>query len=416
MTASKNLNRARLHKKKFQFLSAATVVLVVFVGMLVQTTNSFRVAVLGSGIAGSSAARTLADRGVEVTVFEAGNGIGGRTSTRITREDSRHQFDHGAQYISSPKTDTFRGCLEDWKSEGFVKEWSGTFATVDGSMVLENEEEKKERWVGYPRMNSICSNLLHHKNIKVKLQARADASRSENGRGWNLRHGKTKKDLGDFDWLIASDRNSGAHHRKDLSSANVEEFTTGIRGIQSVKSLTAMVVFEKPLGLKVDGVQFTGNDDRYGSLGWVARDTSKPGRERKDGQECWVLQSHPDAAKKLLKGKYKIDEIREMAKDVLVGDFLKSVPHLIEHNDGKDDGSEITIPSIVTSMGHRWGAAFPIPTQEFIGMECQPIPSEQFVACGDYFGKLSGRIEGAYLSGRSAANEVLQQNEELFSR
>lgn len=389
----------------FLFHTGIITVLLVLGSMLVQTANSLRVAVLGSGIAGSSAARTLADRGAEVTVFEAGFGVGGRTSTRVTRDDLRYQFDHGAQYIGSPKTEEFRKCLESWKSEGCVKEWSGTFGNAIGSEV-ETESEKKERWVGYPRMNSICSNLLNHKNIRVELQTRAEASQT-NEKRWSLTHGKTKKELGTFDWLIASDRNSGAHHRSDLASANVDEFTTGIRGIQSVKSLTAMVVFERPLDLKMDGIQFTGKDSQYGSLGWVARDTSKPGREREDGQECWVLQSHPDAAKALLKGKHKIQEIREMAKEVLVGDFLKSLPHLGGSND-------MDIPAVVTSVGHRWGAAFPIPSQEFQDMDCQLIAPERFVACGDYFGKLSGRIEGAYLSGQSAANEVIQLNKELL--
>jgi len=375
--------------------------------MLIQSTNSLRVAVLGSGISGSVAARTLADRGAEVTVFEVGFGLGGRTSTRIMRDAPRYQFDHGAQYIGAPKTDTFRDALESWKSDGFVKEWSGTFATAVGSD-MESETEKKERWVGFPRMNSICGNLLHHKNIRLKLQTRADASRSnENGGGWNIQHGKTKKDLGNFDWVIASDRNSGARHRSDLSSANIQEFTTGIRGIQSVKSLTAMVVFEKPLNLEIDGIQFTGKDSQYGSLGWVARDTSKPGRERKDGQECWVLQSHPGAAKKLLKGKYKTNEVREMARDVLIKDFMNSLPHLT-------GTSAVEVPPIVTSVGHRWGAAFPIPSPEFAEIDCQLIASEQFVACGDYFGKLPGRIEGAYLSGLAGANEIIKLNEELL--
>ena len=104
--------------------------------------------------------------------------------------------------------------------------------------------------------------------------------------------------------------------------------------------------------------------------------------------------------------KYKLGEIREMARDVLVGDFLDSLPHLTGTD--KDDGFEV--PSIVSSKGHRWGAAFPILSQEFTDMDCQLIASEQFVACGDYFGKLSGRIEGAHLSGRSAATEILKLN------
>jgi len=52
--------------------------------------------------------------------------------------------------------------------------------------------------------------------------------------------------------LLANDRNSGLHFRRGLAEGNVEKFTTGIRNIKSVKSLTAMVAFEKPLELKLD--------------------------------------------------------------------------------------------------------------------------------------------------------------------
>ena len=382
-----------------------------FIAMMVQSTNSLRVAVLGSGIAGSSAARTLAERGVQVTVFEAGFGIGGRTSTRITREEPYYQFDHGAQYIGSPKTEIFRESLESWKKEGFVKEWLGTFATAStdnhncASLDIEPKDEAKERWIGFPRMNSICTNLLDHENIQVELQTRANAIPNDE-HGWNIEHSKTKHTLGTFDWLIASDRNSGAKHRSDLSLANLQEFTDGISKIQSIKSLTAMVVFEEPLNLKLDGIQFTGKDPRFGSLGWAARDTSKPGRERSDNHECWVLQSHPESAKALLQGKYKIGEIREMAREILIDDFCKSLPYLVENDSNQE--KVFKAPAILHSVGHRWGAAFPILSQDYQEMECQVIASEHFVACGDYFGTLSGRIEGAFLSGRSAANEILQ--------
>jgi predicted NAD/FAD-dependent oxidoreductase len=381
--------------------------------MLVQSTNPLRVAVLGSGVAGSTVARTLAERGVQVTVFEAGHGIGGRTSTRITRDESRYQFDHGAQYISTPKTALFQDALNRWNRDGWVKNWSGNFCTVGKLGIdMESEEKRKERYVGYPAMHSICRNLLHHDNIKVQLQTRANAVRQEGeddnlGSKWELIHGKSKESLGNFDWLVATDRNSGTHFRKDLASGNVEEFRSGIRGIKSVKSLTAMVVFDKPLELGLDGIQF-GDDERWGSLGWAARDTSKPGRDRKDGKECWVLQSHPDAAKKILKeiGTKKTDKIREKAEEVLVRDFLASAAIL-----AGDTNVEYSSPSVETSIGHRWGAAFPVPSQEYVDMDCQLIAGKQFVACGDYFGSLSGRIEGAYLSGLSAANKLCEEEE-----
>lgn len=375
-------------------------VLILVLFMLTQAANSLRVAVLGSGISGATAARTLADRGVQVTVFEAGFGLGGRMSTRITRDEHRYQFDHGAQYIGRPKTKEFEETLNSWKEEGWVKEWEGSFASVYGADCIA-EEVKKERWVGYPGMHSICRNLLHHKNIKVKTQTQAHALQP-NGQSteWQLIHGKTRENLGKFDWLVASDRNSAAHYRKDLSMVNVEEFSSGVKQIKSVKSLTAMVVFDQPINLKANGIQFTGKDPQYGTLGWAARDSSKPGRERKDGHECWVLQSHPDAAKELLKGKQSLSQIREMAKEVLVRDFIASIPHLTEDE-------LIHIPSVTTSIGHRWGAAFPIPSKDLSKMESQMITNMNFVACGDYFGGLSGRVEGAYLSGRSAAIDIL---------
>ena len=47
--------------------------------------------------------------------------------------------------------------------------------------------------------------------------------------------------------------------------------------------------------------------------------------------------------------------------------------------------------------------------KKFVEMDSQLIADKEFVACGDYFGKMSGRIEGAYLSGLSAANQLCNE-------
>jgi len=52
-----------------------------------------RVAVVGAGIAGLTAARALADAGLAVTVFDKSRGLGGRLATRRT---DRGPIDHGA--------------------------------------------------------------------------------------------------------------------------------------------------------------------------------------------------------------------------------------------------------------------------------------------------------------------------------
>jgi len=56
-----------------------------------------RIAVLGAGMAGISAARVLHDAGQHVVVFEKSRGFGGRCATK--RWDG-HSVDHGAQYFT----------------------------------------------------------------------------------------------------------------------------------------------------------------------------------------------------------------------------------------------------------------------------------------------------------------------------
>ena len=104
-------------------------------------------------------------------------------------------------------------------------------------------------------MHSIYLNLLYHKNIRVVLQIRANAMFNNQKKKWNLIHDRTKKELCHFDWLIATDRLSGSQYHRDLS--DVSEFTTSVRKIKSVQSLTAMVVFESSLNINIDSVQFT---------------------------------------------------------------------------------------------------------------------------------------------------------------
>ena len=58
-----------------------------------------RVAVVGAGMAGLAAARSLVDKGHEVVVFEKSRGLGGRAATR--RRDG-FVWDTGAGYIEEP--------------------------------------------------------------------------------------------------------------------------------------------------------------------------------------------------------------------------------------------------------------------------------------------------------------------------
>lgn len=408
--------------------------------------DRIRVAILGSGISGSTAAATLLEstkHSLDVSVYEAGRGIGGRMSTRrIVDEGGNllYQFDHGCQYISTPKTECFRKELEKWKERRWVEPWQGTFATIscapsstssgssNGETQLYIEDTAKERYVGYPSMNAICEHLLQtiseHSTLSVSTgkQARAVQVNSDDQSPWQIYHNNEL--LGSYDWLIVTDRNSAQEARKDLADATVAEYKQVNKQVKSIKSITAMIAFEKRLPLPFDGITFDYNSnpavmrDQFKSLGWAARDSSKPGRTKEN--DCWVLQSNPEEAARLLSEfqDASLPQIREVIRERMVSDFIESIPTLTAKSSGSDGMEEATLPKIVDSIGHRWGAAFPSFTKQqttendnaFKDKECLILPEEKFAACGDYFGSFHGRVEGAFLSGRAAANEVLKFN------
>ena len=61
-----------------------------------------RIGIVGGGVAGSSLAKVLKDKGMAVTVFEMGRGAGGRMATRKSREIPGLSINHGAPVTSTP--------------------------------------------------------------------------------------------------------------------------------------------------------------------------------------------------------------------------------------------------------------------------------------------------------------------------
>ena len=93
-----------------------------------------RVAVVGAGMAGVSAAVALAAHGLEVTVLDRGHRTGGRMATRTLRGtglpyDGR-VVDVGAAYITA-QDPGFRDVVESWAARGLAREWTDTFHVSD---------------------------------------------------------------------------------------------------------------------------------------------------------------------------------------------------------------------------------------------------------------------------------------------
>lgn len=82
------------------------------------------VLILGAGVSGLTAARSLAARNIDVHLVDKGRGVGGRVATRRmgTREDTRGRWDHGAQFASF-RSHSLLEQLRAWKCLELMVPW-----------------------------------------------------------------------------------------------------------------------------------------------------------------------------------------------------------------------------------------------------------------------------------------------------
>jgi predicted NAD/FAD-dependent oxidoreductase len=133
---------------------------------------SGRVAVVGAGMAGLTAARALADAGQAVTVFDKGRGLGGRLATRRT---DWGPVDHGAPGVPADLVDL-----------------PGAQAWPGGPICAQV--------VGVPGMSSLLINLSDQVDVLREIVVGALAP---DGPGWALSDPDSGP-LGSFDFVIVA--------------------------------------------------------------------------------------------------------------------------------------------------------------------------------------------------------------------
>ncbi|MCC6802026.1 MAG: FAD-dependent oxidoreductase [Anaerolineae bacterium] len=133
------------------------------------------VLVVGAGLAGLMAARTLVEQGARVIVVDKGRSVGGRLATRRI---GGGVADHGAQFFTV-RDPAFGAFVERWITEGLVFEWSRGWS--DGSLSVSRD--------GHPRyavrggMNALAKHLA--KGLDTRLKVNLAAVKPANG-GWQI--------------------------------------------------------------------------------------------------------------------------------------------------------------------------------------------------------------------------------------
>ncbi|HEX6255330.1 MAG TPA: FAD-dependent oxidoreductase [Euzebyales bacterium] len=144
------------------------------------------VLVIGAGLAGLTAARSLTAAGRTVVVLDKSTGPGGRLATR--RIDGA-TLDHGAQFFTV-RSDEFADLARRWQRSGApIERWSDGFAQAsdirDGpSGVTETGGDGHARYVLRGGMNALAKALARD-DLTVLTDARATAAWVRDGR-WRV--------------------------------------------------------------------------------------------------------------------------------------------------------------------------------------------------------------------------------------
>ena len=320
------------------------------------------VAVIGAGVAGLLCARTLAEHGLPVTIFEKSRGVGGRCATR--RIDA-WQFDHGAQYFTV-RDPRLAPLMQNWQQQALIALWQGALAVREEGE-WQPAKSGVDRWVAVPGMSALGAHLAQN----LHVQRNTHVERIERaGHGWRLMS-SAGEDLGFFDVVLVCVPSPQAQ----LLLATVAPALAQRCATATMHPIWAtMVVLPDRAPVTWDGAFL--NDDE--TLGWISRNSSKPERGTDD---TWVLHATRDWTVRHLE--HSADSITDM--------MITAFQH----------ATGVTLRP-VHAVSHRWRFALPDPVVEAPALYDAALG---LGAAGDWCG--GARVEGALLSGIALAEHVL---------
>lgn len=218
--------------------------------------SATRVAIVGAGIAGASAARILAAAGIDVELFDKARGPGGRLATRrVSVEGRTFSFDHGAQWTMA-KGEAFQTFLDAVAETGAVAPWAA--APARGGVV------------GVPGMNALVRFGLGDAPLTAGFTV-TELARGDDG--WRLSSAEGMA-AGPFDGVILT---VPAPQLPPIIAPHVPEFAAAAADAEYDPCWTLMLAFDDALAPRLADI----SDDalaRHG-LEWIAFNGGKPGRE-----------------------------------------------------------------------------------------------------------------------------------------
>jgi predicted NAD/FAD-dependent oxidoreductase len=319
-----------------------------------------KIAILGCGVAGLSAAHDLRARGIGVKLFDKSRGVGGRMSTRYAGD---WEFDHGAQFFTVQDPE-FKAAIDEAVSAGVVAPWPAKALYMNDGQV--SEDTGRARYVGQPRMNALPKYWAS--GLDIELGRRVNAI-TRNDRGgvagdWTLVF-EDGSETGGFNSIIST---LPPAQLQPLLPANFQ-YRHAVTAAKMHACFALMVGLDNPIDPGWDTLRV-----KNLPINWIAINHAKPGRARDVG--TLVIHAEADWSDKYAEADRDwVQEVMLDTASALIGVPLAGAPH-------------VTL--------HRWLYA---SSKTSPGVPC--LVGDGFVAAGDWC--LGGRVQGAWLSGRAAA-------------
>jgi predicted NAD/FAD-dependent oxidoreductase len=343
-------------------------------------------AILGAGMAGITAARTLVQAGHQVSVFEQAAHVGGRMATRDTPWGS---FDAGAQYFTV-RDPRFALALEQVPgTSDCVRPWSANAVRVLdplGHVVEAALPTREAHFVATPGMQSLVTHWAAplqaagclHLNARVERLARDRL----NPHRWQLQvQGEDAVVASGFDAVLLALPHAHAVQllRQSATEAAASELMASLHGVEVAPCWTLMLAFPQANqpSLSYLGPQWNVARSTHHRIAWLARESSKP---RRSPIERWTVQASPEWSSEHLQD----DPARVEAK------LRKAFAELTGIR---------TQPT--EALIHRWGQA---KTLKPLGPPHLYQRATGLGTCGDWH--LGHRVEDAFVSGLSLALAV----------
>ena len=316
--------------------------------------------IVGAGLSGLVAARTLQDAGISVTILERKEKVGGRMRTDRVGEGI---FDHGAQFFTV-REERFEQMVEGWLSAGVAEEWTRGFADASG----QKNEDGYPRYKGVRGMSAIAEHLA--RGLDVRTGAEVSGLRRSD-RSWKV---VARSFTYDAEALVLTGPTPPALALVDGNGIPLpREARNVLERIKYDPCIAVMALLDgegampEPGGVQIGGDPlFWIADNRKKGISEVPAVTIHAGPEWSREQ----MQEEDDKISNLL---------LEAAKDY-VGTGVKA------------------------TAVYRWENSQPVTPhdEEFVYVEGPP----PLVFCGDAYG--GPKMEGAMLSGLAAAEKLLE--------